>query len=298
MTHKRKMNKKMIHKKAAVTVMAWILILPSFLFLCLFTLYPILQTLFGSLFSESLSSVHATFAGLKNYWDLLHDDVFRQSFVNNLIVAVVTIPIDIALATAMALFANTARHGKWFVRLAFFYPVILPMIAAANIWLFIYTPQYGLVGLFHSDWNLLGNPDTVLPAIIVMLIWKQAGYIMIFYLSGLQNIAKDVYEAAKIDGAGDVRIFRYITWPLLKPITLFAFIIALTDSYKMVDYLYLMTNGGPNNSSNMLLFYIYQTGFNFWDIGKASSITSILVVLLLVISAVHFYRQDEKTFYS
>lgn len=290
--------KKTIRKKVAVSITAWALILPSFLFLCLFTLYPILQTVFSSLFSESLSNVHATFAGLKNYWELLHDDVFRQSFVNNLIVAVVTIPVDIALATAMALFANTVRHGRWFVRLAFFYPVILPMIAAANIWLFIYTPQYGLVGTFHSDWNLLGSPSTVLPAIIVMLVWKQAGYIMIFYLSGLQNISKDVYEAAKIDGAGGIRVFRYITWPLLKPITLFAFIIALTDSYKMVDYLYLMTNGGPNNSSNMLLFYVYQTGFSFWDIGKASSITSILVVLLLAVSAVHFYRQDEKTFYS
>lgn len=288
----------MNRKKAAVTFTAWALILPSFVFLGLFTIYPIFQTLFSSLLSESLANVHASFAGLKNYENLLHDEVFRQSFFNNLIVALVTIPLDIILATAMALFANTVRHGKWFVRLAFFYPVILPMIAAANIWLFIYTPQYGLAGLINSNWNLLGDPNTVLIAVIIMLIWKQSGYLMIFYLSALQNISKDVYEAAKMDGAGSVRVFRHITWPLLKPITLFAFIIALTDSYKMVDYLYLMTNGGPNNSSNMLLFYVYQTGFSFWDIGKASSITSILVMLLLVVSAIHFYRQDGKTFYS
>ncbi|HBN80797.1 MAG TPA: ABC transporter permease, partial [Ruminococcaceae bacterium] len=240
------MNRKTIQKRKAVTIAAWVLILPSFLFLCAFTLYPIVQTLFSSLYSESLSNVHATFAGLQNYADLFQDDVFRRSFWNNLIVAAVTIPVEILFATAMAVFANSVKHGRWLVRLAFFYPVILPMIAAANIWLFIYTPQYGLVGMLNSNWNLLGNPQTVLPAIIVMLIWKQSGYFMVFYLSGLQNIPAEVYEAAKIDGAGDFRIFRSITWPLLKPITLFAFIIALTDSYKMVDYLYLMTDGGPN----------------------------------------------------
>lgn len=277
---------------------AWALILPSFVFLLLFTLYPILQTLTGSLFLQSLSNVKASFAGFQNFINLFHDEVFRQSFFNNLIVAVVTIPADIILAVAMAVFANTVKHGKWFVRLAFFYPVILPMIAAANIWLFIYTPQYGLAAMINSSWNLLGDPNTVLAAIIVMLVWKQSGYLMIFYLSGLQNIPGEVYEAAKIDGAGSFRIFRYVTWPLLKPITLFVSIIALTDAYKTVDYLYLMTNGGPNNSSNMLLFYIYQTGFNFWDIGKASSITSILVVLLLLVSAVSFFSQDKKIFYS
>ena len=292
------MNRKTIQKRKAVTIAAWVLILPSFLFLCAFTLYPIVQTLFSSLYSESLSNVHAAFAGLQNYINLFQDDVFRRSFWNNLIVAAVTIPVEILFATAMAVFANSVKQGRWLVRLAFFYPVILPMIAAANIWLFIYTPQYGLVGMLNSSWNLLGNPQTVLPAIIVMLIWKQSGYFMVFYLSGLQNIPAEVYEAAKIDGAGDFRIFRSITWPLLKPITLFAFIIALTDSYKMVDYLYLMTDGGPNNSSNMLLYYVYQTGFNFWDIGKASAITGILVVLLLVVSAASFFRQDKKIFYS
>ncbi|MCI1965962.1 MAG: sugar ABC transporter permease [Oscillospiraceae bacterium] len=287
-----------LKKKAVATLTAWALVLPSFIFLCVFTLYPIAQTLFGSLFSESLSQIHAAFAGVQNYINLFQDEVFLRAFWNNLIVALITVPVDIILATAMAVFTNTVKHGKWLVRLAFFYPVILPMIAAANIWLFIYTPQYGLVGMLNSSWNLLGTPSTVLPAIIVMLVWKQSGYFMIFYLSGLQNISKEVYEAAKMDGAGSFRIFRSITWPLLRPITLFSFIIALTDSYKMVDYLYLMTDGGPNNSSNMLLYYIYQTGFNFWDIGKASTITSILVVLLLLISTVSFFRQDKRIVYS
>ncbi len=293
------MDRRTAKKKTVTAITAWALILPSFLFLCVFTLYPVFRTLVGSLFSENLTTgAQSIFVGLKNYAGLFQDGVFRQAFWNNLIVAAVTIPIDIALAAAMAVFANTAKHGKWVVRLAFFYPVILPMIAAANIWLFIYTPQYGLIGMLNDQWNLLGTPSTVLPAVIVMLIWKQAGYLMVFYLSGLQNIPAEVYEAARIDGAGPFCIFRRITWPLLKPITLFALIIALTDAYKIVDYLYLMTDGGPNNSSNMLLYYVYQTGFDFWDTGKASAITAVLVVLLLLVSAVSFFRQDKKIFYS
>ena len=292
------MDRKMGSKKKAVTVMAWALVLPSFLFLCVFTLYPIVQTLFSSLFSENLSNTQASFAGLQNYADVFQDEVFRRSFWNNLVVAAVSIPLDIILAVAMAVFANTVKHGKWLVRLAFFYPVILPMTAAANIWLFIFTPKYGLIGMLNDSWNLLGTPSTVLPAILAMLIWKQSGYLMVFYLSGLQNIPADVYEAAKIDGAGSFRIFCSITWPLLKPITLFAFIIALTDSFKMVDHLYIMTDGGPNNSSNMLLYYVYQTGFDFWDTGKAATITCLLVVLLLVVSSISFFRQDKKIFYS
>lgn len=292
------MDQKKRKSGASATRTAWLLILPSFLFLCVFTLYPIVQTIAASFYSESLSQVHAVFAGLKNYAALFHDDVFRRCLWNNLIVAAVTIPVDILFAAAMAVFADTVRHGKWLVRLAFFYPVILPMIAAANIWLFLYTPQYGLIGMLNGSWNLLGNPSTVLPAILVMLVWKQSGYFMIFYLSGLQNIPQEVYEAAEMDGAGPFRIFRSVTWPLLRPITLFVSIIALTDSFKIVDYLYVMTDGGPNNSSNMLLYYVYQTGFDFWDVGKASTITGILVLLLLLVSAASFFRQDKKIFYS
>ena len=292
------MPKIRINKKLKVSFQAWGLILPSFAFLSLFTLFPILQTIYKSFFNESLSSVTAVFSGFANYTSLLRDEVFLKAFVNNLIVAAAVIPLSILLAVLMAVFANSVRFGKAFVRVAYFYPTILPMIAVANIWLFIYTPQFGLVSLFSRTVNLLGNPKYVLPAIILMLIWKQAGYSMIFYLSGLQNISGELYEAAQIDGAGPAAIFRRITWPLLKPTTLFVTIITLTDVYKMVDYLYIMTKGGPNNSSNMLLYYIYQTGFDFWDVGKASAISTVLVIMLLTVSCIRFFSQDRKTFYS
>lgn len=285
------------------SVKAWVLILPSFLFLALFTLYPIATTLINSLYKINLSSRTPSYVGLNNYLQLMNDQVFMQAVKNNVMIAAVTIPASIILSVSMALFANTRSKAQGFIRAGYFYPTLLPMIAVANIWLFIYTPNYGLISYIEklfglNSVNLLGNPSTVLPAIITVLVWKQAGYFMVFFLSGLQNIPGDLYQAASIDGASKYLIFRKITWPLLKPTTLFVVIIAITNAFKTVDHLYIMTKGGPNNASTMILYYIYQVGFEFWDIGLASAITTILVFLLLIITGVKFFTSDKKTYYS
>jgi sn-glycerol 3-phosphate transport system permease protein len=286
-------------KKWKTTVLAWGLLLPTFAFLSVFTLFPIISSFVSGFFKDDLAVAKPRFIGLANYLHLLSDPVFIKSFWNNLLIAGVTIPLSIALAVLAAVFANSLkRRGEGFFRISFFYPVILPMVAAANIWLFIYTPAYGLLGRFFPKANILGNPQTAIWGIIVMLIWKQAGYLMIFYLSGLQGISKELYEAARIDGASAVRSFLSITWPLLKPITIYVTILSLTNAYKMVDHLYIMTKGGPNNSSNMLLYYTYQNGFDFWDQGYASAITVVLVAILLLLTCVHFFTQDRRTFYS
>ena len=172
------------------------------------------------------------------------------------------------------------------------------MVAVANIWLFIYTPMYGLLGYINSNWRFLTDPDTVLWALIVMLIWKQAGYVMVFFISGLQNINPELYEAARIDGANGTQIFWKITWPMLMPTTLYVMIITMTNAFKLVDHLYIMTKGGPGNSSNMLLFYVYQTAFDRSNTGYASAITVVIIVLLLILTAVQFFTQDKKTYYS
>lgn len=272
--------------------------MPSLLFLGTFTIYPILSSLIKSFYKDDLATVIPRFIGIQNYTGLLNDPIFAKSFFNNLLVAVCTVPTSIALAVAMAVFTNKVMAGKGIVRTAFFYPTILPMVAVANIWLFIYTPIYGLASYLNPAWRILGNPDTAIWGLIVMLIWKQAGYLMIFYLSGLQGIPSELYEAAMIDGSGPLQTFRNITWPMLRPTTLYITIIALTNAYKTVDHLYIMTKGGPNNSTNMLLFYIYQVGFDFWDTGKASAMTIVLIVLLLTVTCVYFFTQDKKTFYN
>jgi sn-glycerol 3-phosphate transport system permease protein len=285
-------------KKWKRTLTAWALLLPTFGFLTVFTLYPIVSSFFSSFFKDDLAVVKARFIGLGNYVQLLQDPIFIKAFINNLLVAVVTIPVSIAIALGTAAFANSIRRGEGFFRISFFYPVILPMVAVANIWLFIYTPAYGLLGQFNSKWNILGNPDTAIWGIIGMLIWKQSGYLMIFYVSGLQGISRELYEAARIDGAGAARSFFSITWPMLRPTTIYVTILSLTNAYKVVDHLYIMTKGGPNNSSNMLLYYVYQTGFDFWDVGYASTMTFVLVALLLILTCVQFFTQDKRAFYS
>lgn len=285
-------------KKWKRTAIAWCMLLPSLIFLCVFTIYPIGKSMISSLYLDNLSTMTPVFAGLANYAALMKDQVFWECFTNNLLIALVTVPLSIALAVAMAVFEKNVKHGKVIVRLGFIYPTFLPMVAAANIWMFIYTPIYGLLGYLNPSWRFLADSRTAIWAVMAMLIWKQAGYIMLFYMSGLNGISQELFEAAKIDGAGKGKIFRLITWPLLKPTTIYVVIISITNAYKMVDHLYIMTKGGPGNATNVLLYYIYQTGFDYWDTGKASAITVILVGILLVITCVKFFSDDKKAYYN
>ena len=285
------------------TRLAWMLLLPSFIFLAMFTFYPIGYSIWNSLYKDNNATIRTgpVYIGLKNYVTLFTKDaIFKQAFWNNIIVALVTVPISLGLAIMMAIFANKVKIGKGLVRVSFFYPTLLPMVAVANIWLFIYTPGYGMLGyIFNNNtWHFLTDPDAVLPALIVMMIWKQAGYVMIFYISGLQNINPELYEAATIDGANGTQTFWKITWPMLMPTTLYVMIITMTNAFKLVDHLYILTKGGPGNASNMLLFYVYQKAFDQTNYGMASAITVVVIVLLLIITCVQFFTQDKRTFYA
>lgn len=294
----RKVIKQEKKKKWGRTFQAWGLLLPSLIFLIIFTVYPIIKSFVNSLYIDNLSTMTPVFAGITNYISIIKDKVFWECFFNNLLIAVVTVPVSIALAISMALFDHKIKKGKTIVRLGFAYPTFIPLVAAANIWMFIYTPIYGLLGYINPNLRLLADSRTAIWALMVMLIWKQAGYVMLFYIAGLNGISKDLFEAAKIDGAGPCTIFWKVTWPMLKPTTLYVLIIAMTNAYKMVDHLYIMTKGGPGNATNMMLFYIYQTGFDYWDTGKASAMTVILVGLLLIVTSFTFFQQDKKAYYN
>lgn len=283
-------------------VFAWLLLAPSLLFLALFTFYPVVKTARLSLFQADLAAAVPVFNGLGNYAALLEDAVFRKVMVNNLWFALGTVPASMALGLGMALMANMAFRWKGFLRVAFFYPTMIPMIAAANVWLFIYTPKYGLLSRLMGmagtgELNMLGSSRYVMLAMIMMVIWKEAGYLMIFYLAGLQNIPNDLYESARVDGVGAFTVFRRITLPLLMPTTLFTAVIAVTNSFKLVDHLMIMTRGGPDNASNLLLYYIYETAFSFWDQGMASALTVVMVGLLMLLAAFQFFGLDKKIHY-
>ncbi|MGK5509653.1 carbohydrate ABC transporter permease [Brevibacillus formosus] len=292
-----------LRAKWKVNMYAWLLLLPSLIFLLLFTFYPVIQTFILSFHQADLGSPEPFFNGIDNYKQMVEDEVFWKVLTNNIWFAIGTVPTSVALALGMALFADKALRGKSFIRTAYFYPTVVPMIAVANIWLFIYTPEYGALShvmewFGKGDMNWLGDQKNVMWAMIFMVIWKEAGYFMIFYLAGLQNISQELYESASMEGASSWTVFRRIIFPLLMPTTMFVSIIAFTNSFKLVDHLVIMTKGGPDNASNLLLYYIYETAFSFWDQGMASALTIVMVVLLLLVAAFQFFGMDKKIHYN
>ncbi|WP_430722747.1 carbohydrate ABC transporter permease [Siminovitchia fortis] len=282
---------------------AWLFLLPSLIFLIMFTLYPMIKTLFTSFFQSDLSTADPVYIGADNFKMMWEDEVFRKALINNIWFAVGTVPTSVLIGMGLAMLVNRAMKGSSLARTFFFYPVVIPMVTAAFIWLFFYTPEYGMVNsLFKmfgaGEMNLLGNSSTALIAIMVMVIWKEAGFFMIFYLAALQNIPKELLEASYMDGASKWVQFRKIIFPLLMPTTLFSFIIATTNAFKTVDQLVVMTQGGPNNASNLLLYYIYESTFRFMDYGKASTATVVVLVLMLMVAAIQFFGADRKIHYS
>src|SRR5213596_759923 len=263
----------------------WLLLLPAMALLVLFTHYPAVANLWHSFYSTPRGSRPAAFVGLDHYRQLADDPIFWQSLSNNLWYAGGTIPLSIALALLMAAWVNGKIAGRGLLRLAYFTPTILPMIAVANIWLFFYTPEYGLLeqalGLFGAPArNWLGSTDTALACVTVVAVWKEAGFFMIFYLAALQSIAPSLAEAAALEGASRWTFFRRVQFPLLMPTTLFVLINAVINAFRTVDHIIVMTRGGPDNATMLLLYYIYQVGFQFWDTTYAASLTSVLLLLL------------------
>lgn len=283
-------------------IRGWGLIAPALALIFLFTHFPTVTTILTSLFSTPRGKRPAQFVGLANYERLIHDATFWKVLGNNLIYAVGTIPVSIALALVMALLVNRPFHGRALARMACFTPTVLPLIAVANIWLFFYTPGFGLIdqilGVFGlGPTNLLGAPDTALPAIMTVAIWKEAGFFMIFYLAALQTIPPQLAEAARIEGAGAWAIFRRITLPLLMPTTLFISINAVINAFRLVDHIFILTGGGPDNASSLLLYYIYATSFRFWDTSYGATLTVVLLGLLGVLAIGPFFIFDRKVHY-
>lgn len=287
----------------SVQIHGWLLVLPAAVLLAAFTHYPAVATLLHSFYSTPKANRPAVWVGLENYRAMTQDPVFWQVLGNNLWFALGTIPASIALAMLMATWVNGKLHGRAFLRLAYFTPTILPMIAVANIWLFFYTPTYGLLeqitvdllGLPSHNW--LGTPSTVLACLIVVTVWKEAGFFMIFYLAALQAIPPALAEAAAIEGAGRWTYFRRVVFPLLMPTTLFVLVNAVINSFRLVDHIIVMTRGGPDNASSLLLYYIYDVAFKFWDSSYASALTIVLLAILASAAIMQFAFLEKRTHY-
>jgi sn-glycerol 3-phosphate transport system permease protein len=286
----------------AVQIYGWLLLLPAAVMLVAFTHYPAVATFIDSFYSTPRGRRGAVFVGLDNYQTMLADPVFWRALQNNVLYAASVIPLTIALALAMALLIDGKIAGRAFLRLSFFTPTVLPMIAVANIWLFFYSPGYGLLdqilGIFGSTaHNWLGNEHTALVCLIAVAVWKDAGFFMIFYLAALQQISPQLAEAAAIEGSSRWYFFRRVTFPLLMPTTLFVLVNAVINSFRLVDHVVVMTQGGPDNTTALLLFYIYEVGFKFWDTAYAATLTVVLLVLLAIAALGQFVVLDRRIHY-
>jgi sn-glycerol 3-phosphate transport system permease protein len=280
----------------------WLLLTPAAIVLIAFTHWPALATILQSFFSKSTALKPSKFIGGQNYINLFHDPVFIQSVINNILFALGTVVPAVALAMVMAMWVNGKIAGRDFLRLSYFTPTILPMVAAANIWLFFYTPEIGMINKILSAFgmsgeNWLGDPKLVLPSIIIMTIWKEAGFFMVFYLAGLQTIPSELKEAARLEGTGKWKFFWEITFPLLMPTTLFVVINAVLNSFKRVDQLFILTKGGPNNASNLILYYIYETAFSFFDESYAATITAFMLLILVILVLIKLRLFEERIHY-
>jgi sn-glycerol 3-phosphate transport system permease protein len=270
--------------------------------LALFTHYPALANFWHSFHSAAKGDRPAAFVGLDNYAQLVEDPVFWQALTNNFWYALGTIPVSMALALLMAVWVNDRIPGRGLLRLAYFTPTILPMIAVANIWLFFYTPEYGMLEQFTGAFGLpshnwLGSKGTALAALMVVTIWKEAGFFMIFYLAALQSMSPHLADAAAIEGASRWYFFRRVTLPLLMPTTLFVFVNAVINAFRLVDHVVVMTRGGPDNATELLLYYIYEIGFRFWDGAYAATLTMVLLAILGLVALAQFFFLDRRAHY-
>jgi sn-glycerol 3-phosphate transport system permease protein len=290
-----------LHKRRQI-IYGWLLLSPAALLLTTFAFYPSSATLWASVFSRGTRRKPSKFIGGENYSDLFADPTFLLVVKNNLIYAAATIPVSIIIALSMALWANSKLPARGFIRTAYFTPTVLPMIAAANLWLFFYTPGFGVLDQIGSLFgfqsvNWLGQPETALWAVIIVTIWKEAGFFMIFYLAALQTIPPDLKEASDIEGAGRWTYTRRIVLPLLMPTTLFIMVNAMINSVKLIDHLFILTKGGPSDASKLILYYIWEMAFAFFDAPHAAALTILVLAVLATVAAIQFLFIDRRTHY-
>jgi len=274
---------------------AYLLLAPSLVLLALFVYLPIVQLAWDSLHSKPVAGARVVFAGADNFAAVLADPAFRKALLNNLIYAVATVVPSLTLALFFAIALTRSGRFNALLRSMFFLPVLIPLIAAASLFLFIFLPGVGLIDYYLGKYgrfivsnppNWLGDPDVALWSLIVLTVWKNAGYYMLFFLAGLQAVPADAYEAAYLEGASPFQRLWYVTLPYLRPTIAFVFVIALINIVTQVDHVFVLTKGGPSDSTNLVLFYIYQQAVENYDVGRASAATLISLAFLLAVTLV------------
>lgn len=297
-----KSRRKFWTPKRKEALIGWLFLAPEIVGMLLLNVFALGFSLYLSLSDwDMLSGVQGIeFTGFDNYIKMFHDPTIIQAIKNNLIYMVLTVPIPIAIALVLSVLIHNSVFFKSYFKVAFFIPYISSIIAVAAVWSALFHPSLGPINQFLMELGIssppkwLVDPKMSLLAISIISSWAGLGYTIIIYMAGLTNISNEIYEAADIDGAGAMKKFFAITVPMLRPTTFFLLITMLIGSFKVFDIIAFLTEGGPNNSSTVLVFRIYEEGFKYYNMGYASAISWLLFAIIGLITALTWKMRNEE----
>lgn len=267
---------------------AWLFILPAIVGTLVFIIIPVICS-FGLSFVKWDLVNPMKFVGFSNYKEIFTEPLFYKIFLNTIVFAVSTSVFGVIIPLVLAVILNSKIRGAEFYKTAYFLPFITPMIVIGVVWQWIFDPNIGILNNFlHLHINWLYDTKFAMPALIIVSVWKLIGYNMIIFLSSLTTISQSLFEAAKIDGASPIQTFKNVTVPLLSPTIFFVVIITAISSFQIFDLIFLMTQGGPLDSTNVLVYAIYKNAFEYFNVGKASAIAYVLFVVILVLTLIQW----------
>lgn len=285
-------------RKLRESLFWYLLLSPSLIIIFGFSIVPMFWSIYYSFTTGGILGDHP-FVGFQNYVKAFKHPIFLQTLRNTFQYAIMTVPTVIVIALVVALIIFQLPKAQGFFRGTVYFPLITPIVIAANIWAYIVNRDFGplnailkVVGVTPIDW--LGNPTWAIPAIVMMEIWRGFGFYVIIFFAALQAVPKELYEAARIDGALGLRIIWSITLPLLRPAMGFCFIMATIFNFQLFDAVYVLTKGGPAWKTTTVSWYVYQQAFESDNVGFASTMGVVLLLIILTLSLIQlrFFRSD------
>ncbi len=279
---------------------AYLFVAPGLIIFSVFTAFSLLFAFWLTFHEWSIIQPEAPFIGLDNYREMIHDEGYRQSILNTFYFTGGSVPLQMLLGLMIAILVNQPIRFRGLWRTFYYLPVLTPFVVQGILWKWLYNGDFGLFNYYLLKAHLITEPllwlsdkNLAMPAVILMIVWSGTGFSMVVYLAGLQAVPEELYEAAEIDGAGAFSRFRHITIPLLAPSTLFLLVMGIIGSFQVFAQIFVMTQGGPVGRTRVMVYFIYEAAFKFYEMGYASTLAFGLFAILLVVTAMQlrFYRK-------
>jgi multiple sugar transport system permease protein len=271
---------------------AYLFIAPGMIIFSVFTLAALAFAFYLTFHRWSIIEPDKPYVGTQNYEYMIHDERFVTSVLNTVYFTGASVPLTMLIGLGLALLLNQPLRGRAIFRTAYYLPVITPFVVSSLLWKWLYNGDYGLFNYYLVKGHIIDEPllwlsdkDLAMPAVVLMTVWSGVGFSMVIYLAGLQAIPDELYESAKLDGAGTLQRVRYVTIPLLRPTTLFLLVMGIIGSLQVFTQIFVMTSGGPVNKTTTMVYYMYQWAFKYYDMGYASTLAFALFAMLLVFTA-------------